>query len=162
MDATLRARLRRWFNAPEGAVSGKEEIDLSLAALLVEVMRADYEDDPQEYATIRRLLAQHFNLDEETAAALLEKGEQAADHAVSLFKHTRALDVGLDGEEKFSVIEALWKIAFADGTLAGEEDYVVHKIGDLLHVRHSDIMRIKDKVMRSRGRHKQSYDKSVP
>lgn len=160
MEATLRARLRRWFSEPSEAMSGNEDIDLSLAALLVEVMRADYEDDPHEYEAIRRLLAQHFNLNEEAATALLEKGEQAADRAVSLFKHTRALDVGLDEEEKLSVIELMWKIAFADGALAGQEDYVVHKIGDLLHVRHSDIMRVKDKVMRARRGCEQ--DRSAP
>jgi uncharacterized tellurite resistance protein B-like protein len=156
METTLRARLRRWFSEPSEAMAGNEDIDLSLAALLVEVMRADYEDDPREYETIRRLLAQHFDLDEKSASALLEEGEQAANHAVSLFKHTRALDVGLEEKEKFSVIEALWKLAFADGTLAGEEDYLVHKIGDLVHVRHSDIMRLKDKVARARSRREQA------
>jgi uncharacterized tellurite resistance protein B-like protein len=100
---------------------------------------------------VRRLLAQRFGLDKEAAEQLLADGERAADRSVSLYKHTRALDAELDEQEKFGVIEALWKIAYADGTLEGNEDYLVHKVGDLLHVRHSDIMRIKVKVNRVRG-----------
>src|SRR5690625_2805150 len=134
MEAVLRARLRRWFGAPGDNVSGSEDINLSLAALLVEIMRADYEDDPREYEAIQQMLARHFDLSEDAAKALLEEGERAADRAVSLFKHTRALDVGLEEREKFAVVEALWGIALVDGRIAGQEDYLVHKIGDLLHV----------------------------
>ncbi|MDN5865009.1 MAG: TerB family tellurite resistance protein, partial [Gammaproteobacteria bacterium] len=135
MEAALRARLRRWFTAPGEALAGDEDINLSLAALLVEIMRADYADDLREYEVVKRLLARRFDLDEEAAEQLLEEGERAADRAVSLFKHTRALDVGLQEEEKFDVIEALWQTAFADGKVEGQEDYLVHKVGDLLHVR---------------------------
>lgn len=151
MDAILRARLRRWFNPSDSNDSAVVETDLSLAALLVEVMRADYEDDPREHAAVRRMLERHFSLDREAAERLLAEGERAADRSVSLFEHTRALDVGLEEWEKFSVIEALWKIAYADGTLDGREDYLVHKVGELLHVRHSDIMRLKDRVERARA-----------
>lgn len=149
MEAVLRARLRRWFTTSGTSVSGNEDIDLSLAALLVELMRADYEEAPHEYEAIRDMLARRFNLDEQAAEQLLEQGERAADRAVSLFRHTRALDVGLDEREKFDVVETLWRIALSDDRIAGEEDYLVHKIGDLLHVSHPHIMRLKDKVMRA-------------
>jgi uncharacterized tellurite resistance protein B-like protein len=144
MDTILRARLRRWFSG--GEESEREAMDLALAALLVEIMRADYADDPREHAAARKMLAHRFDLDHDAAERLLAEGERAADRSVSLFKHTRALDVGLDEREKFDVIEALWQIAFADGTLDGNEDYLVHKVGDLIHVRHSDVMRIKNAV----------------
>lgn len=146
MEATLRARLRRWFTAPSEGASGSEDVNLSLAALLVEIMRSDFDADPEEYDVARRLLARHFDLDREAAAQLLKEGEQAADQAVSLFKHTRALDTGLAETEKHDIIEALWRTAFADGKVEGHEDYLVHKVGELLHVRHADIMRLKDRV----------------
>ncbi|MGH8274295.1 MAG: TerB family tellurite resistance protein [Gammaproteobacteria bacterium] len=146
MEAILTARLRRWFTATESSDAQLEGTELALAALLVEMMRADYRCEPGERETAQRMLARRFGLEAETAAHLLAQGEHAADRAVSLFEHTRALDVGLDEQEKFAVIEALWEIAFADGTLDGNEDYLAHKVGDLLHVRHSDLIRIKERV----------------
>ncbi|MGH8426526.1 MAG: TerB family tellurite resistance protein [Gammaproteobacteria bacterium] len=143
MEAVLRARLRRWFTASESSDAQLEGTELALAALLVEMMRADYRSDPGEREMAQRMLARRFGLDAETAKRLLAQGERAADRAVSLFEHTRALDVGLDEQEKFAVIEALWEVAFADGSLDGNEDYLAHKVGDLLHVRHSDLIRIK-------------------
>ncbi|MGH8272855.1 MAG: TerB family tellurite resistance protein [Gammaproteobacteria bacterium] len=159
MDAVLRARLRRWFTPSDSGDSALEETDLSLAALLVEVMRADYGEDPREHDTVRRILAQRFGLGREEAERLLAEGERVADRSVSLYEHTRALDTGLDEREKFSVIDALWKIAYADGTLDGKEDYLVHKVGDLLHVRHSDVMRLKEEVRRV---HADSDSKASP
>lgn len=153
MEAALRARLRRWFTPPSEALSSNGDLDLSLAALLVEITRSDYVDDPREYAAIKRLLARRFNLDDEAVGRLLEEGKHAADRAVSLFKHTRGLDVGLAEKEKFEVVRALWETALADGKIAGQEDYLVHKVGELLHVRHSDIMRIKDRVQRAGREH---------
>ncbi|MGH8161968.1 MAG: TerB family tellurite resistance protein [Gammaproteobacteria bacterium] len=162
MDAVLRARLRRWFSGSDSRDENREATDLALAALLVELMRADYAEDPREHEAARRILARRFNLDREAAERLLAEGERAANHSVSLFKHTRALDVGLDEPEKFSVIEALWEIAYSDGTLDGNEDYLVHKVGDLLHVRHSDIMRLKDRIRRKRaGKNKSSKNKTA-
>ena len=149
MEAVLRARLRRWFTTPESSDTHLEGTELALAALLVEMMRADYRSDPGERETAQRMLTRRFGLEAETAARLLAEGERAADRAVSLFEHTRSLDVGLEEQEKFAVIEALWEIAFADGSLDGNEDYLAHKVGDLLHVRHSDLIRIKERV---RGR----------
>ena len=150
MEVVLRARLRQWF-APSDARSPElEGPELALAALLVEMMRADYESDPREYETAQRMLARRFGLDDDAAADLLADGERAADRAVSLYEHTRALDVGLEEKEKFAVIEVLWETAFADGVLDGSEDYLAHKVGDLLHVRPSDLMRIKNEVVRRR------------
>ncbi|MGH8224604.1 MAG: TerB family tellurite resistance protein [Gammaproteobacteria bacterium] len=150
MEAVLRARLRRWFATPDARDSELEGSELALAALLVEMMRADYASDPREHEAAQHMLARRFGLDDEAAVRLLADGARAADRAVSLYEHTHALDVGLDEPEKFAVIEALWETAFADGVLDGGEDYLVHKVGDLLHVRHVDIMRIKDEVVRRR------------
>ncbi|HEX5314066.1 MAG TPA: TerB family tellurite resistance protein [Gammaproteobacteria bacterium] len=151
MDAILRARLRQWFAPPRSRDEQGENIELAVAALLAEMIRADYQSDAGERETAGQMLERHFDIDEAAAARLLAEGERAADRAVSLFEHTRALDVGLDPEEKFAVIEALWEIAFADGSLDGKEDYLVHKIGALLHLRHSDLMRLKESVRRRSG-----------
>lgn len=148
MEAGLAARLRQWFGVSAGSGDAPPDEHLALAALLVEMMRADFEDREIERTTVRRLLARRLNLEAAEAEALLQRAERAADRAVSLFEHTRPLDVALGEEEKFAVIEALWETAFADGELDANEDHLAHQLAELLHVRHSDLMRIKDEVRR--------------
>lgn len=148
MEARWNIRLREWFSASFTDVDEMPDERLALAALLVEMMRADFEDQSEERETVLRLLASSFELGREEAAALLDEGEQAANRSVSLFEHTRTLDVSLDEQQKFDVIEALWEVAYADGTLDGREDYLAHRLADLLHVRHSDLMRLKEAVRR--------------
>jgi len=149
MEEGLAGRLRQWFGAATGQPEDQTPPEhLALAALLVEMMRADFEDQAAERAAVVRLLARRFRLEPEAAEALLERGERAADHAVSLFEHTRPLDVELNEREKFGVIAALWEVALADGELDANEDHLAHQLAELLHVRHSDLMRIKDEVRR--------------
>lgn len=148
MEEGLVARLRQWLTTPEHDASGRAAEELALAALLVQMMRADYASSAGERATICRVLARRFGLSDEQARRLLAEGERAADRAVSLFEHTRPLDVALSEDDKFAVIAALWETAFADGELDANEDYLAHKLAELLHVRHGDLMRIKDEVRR--------------
>lgn len=148
MEYGVTARLRQWFGVSSDEEQGLPPEHLALAALLVEMMRSDFQDRTVERETVKRLLARRFALDPEAAETLVRRGERAADKAVSLFEHTRLLDVSLDEQEKFDVIAALWETALADGELDANEDYLAHRLAELLHVRHSDLMRIKDEVRR--------------
>lgn len=150
METRLVARLRGWLGADAGQADALPEEELAVAALLVEMMRADYATRPREREAVKRVLSSRFRIDDAAASRLLREGERAADQAVSLFEHTHPLDVALGEEEKFAVVAALWEIALADGELDRHEDYLAHKLAELLHVRHSDLMRIKDEVRNRR------------
>ena len=41
------------------------------------------------------------------------------------------------------LLSRLWKLAFADGSLDKYEDHLIRKISDLIHISHSDFIRIK-------------------
>lgn len=147
MESNWSFRLREWFSESVSETDSVPDQHLALAALLVEMMHADYRDKGSERDTVVRMLARSCGVDREEAEALLARGEQASNQSVSLFEHTRTLDVTLSEQEKFAVIEALWEVAYADDVLDGKEDYLAHRLADLLHVRHSDLMRIKNQVV---------------
>jgi len=152
MDSSWSFRLREWFSVSVSEADAVPDQHLALAALLVEMMWADFRDSGSERQTVVRMLARCCGLDHEDAEVLLARGEQASNRSVSLFEHTRTLDIALSEQEKFAVIEALWEVAYADDMLDGKEDYLAHRLADLLHVRHSDLMRIKNQVIeRKRG-----------
>ncbi len=119
---------------------------LATAALLIEVVRADYEEDIKETEAVIRQLQTHFDLTEEETLLLVEEAAQKADHSVSLQEFTRLLHEHLSEKEKHSVIEMLWLIALADDHLDKHEDHVVRKVAELLYVTHGDLIRIRNEV----------------
>ena len=95
---------------------------------------------------MRVLLQEHFSLNEEESEALLVQAGKQADSAVSLHEFTQILHKHLSDREKARVIEMLWRVALADTTLDRHEDHLVRKVGDLLYVSRSEMMRLKHQV----------------
>lgn len=119
---------------------------LALAALLVEMARADFDEHHTEQSEITELLATSFELSPTEARSLIERAQVVSTSAVSLFDFTRALHECLDADEKRDVIRMLWQVGNVDNKFDKYEDYLVHKIADLLYVSHSDVMRLKHEV----------------
>lgn len=134
----------------ESASHPEDRQQLALAALLVEMARADFDESEDEHAAISRLLERHFALSEAESSALLERAANAMDEAVSLFDFTRALHDSLDYEQKLAVVELLWQVALSDERLDKYEEYLMAKVGDLLYVSRSDIIRLRNEVTEAR------------
>jgi uncharacterized tellurite resistance protein B-like protein len=130
----------------ESAASPEERQQLALAALLVEMARADFDESADEHQEIQRLLAGHFELSEAEAADLLKKAASAMDEAVCLFDFTRALHDSLDYEQKLAVVTLLWQVALSDERLDKYEEYLMRKVGDLLYISPADIIRIRNQL----------------
>ncbi len=130
----------------EQQVDRGRALRIATAALLSEVARADYEEQVEESELIFELLKQRFGLRAEDAELLQTEGYEQADDAVSLQAFTRLLHEELTEDEKFELVEMLWKVAFADDHLDRYEDHLVRKIADLLYVSHKDQIRLRNRV----------------
>jgi uncharacterized tellurite resistance protein B-like protein len=119
---------------------------VATALLLVEVARADYEDDLAEGAVIVQQLKDFFALEESEAKLLVDEASSRADRAVSLQSFTRRLVEELTEAEKHRVIEMLWRVALADRRLDKHEDYVVRQVAELLYVSQRDLIKIRNRV----------------
>ena len=120
---------------------------VATAALLVEVMRADYEVRTEERDAVLRALGAAFgDLSPEESRDLLARAEERADDATSLYEFTRHINRQLDPEQKAHVVELLWRVAWADGDLDKYEEHLVRRIADLIHVPHSVFIRMKHKA----------------
>ncbi|TDJ27911.1 MAG: TerB family tellurite resistance protein [Gammaproteobacteria bacterium] len=145
-------QLRELFNKTlinpdqEDAPGREHALRLATATLLIEIVRADYEEDVRETEAVIRQLQAHFDLTEDETLLLIKEAEQKADHSVSLQDFTRVLHERLSEAEKHTVIEMLWRIALADDHLDKHEDHVVRKVAGLLYVTHSDLIRIRNAV----------------
>lgn len=129
-----------------GDAAGEHGIELATALLLVEVARADYEEDWAEDEAVVGLLRRHFDLSDEELELLVEDAKAEANHAASLQSFTRELHEKLTLAEKHRIVEMLWRVAFADRRLDKHEDHLVRKIAGLLYISHGDLIRIRNEV----------------
>ena len=144
-------KLRAFFDAAFAQdhvdeATREHALRVATALLLIEVARADHAADLKEDTTILTSLKEFFALDEGAVELLLEEARTEADQAVELQQFTRRLHEQLSDAEKQRVVEMLWRVALADSTLDKHEDHLVRRIADLLYVRHSDLIRIRNRV----------------
>ncbi len=132
-------RLKRLIGDAATEVDGKtshsfEEKQLAAAALMVEAARLDNSFDDVERERIEALLQTHFALAPEEAKALLTAGQEASDGSVQWQGFTRSIKNGFDQDERISIIEMLWEVAYADGELHDYEASLIRRITGLLYV----------------------------
>lgn len=117
----------------------QQALRLAVAALCVEMARADMQEKPEELERAKAMLAQRFSLDDEEAQALISAGHTASDQSVSLYGFTRLLNAHLDESRKRTLLEMLWRLAY--------EDALMHKLAELLYVPLRELMLAKQKAI---------------
>ncbi|HKJ76564.1 MAG TPA: TerB family tellurite resistance protein [Gammaproteobacteria bacterium] len=140
--------IRRFFDErltpAEGAAGDPERtIRLATAALLVEMTRMDDEVREVERQAVLDALRSKFGLDEAETRELVELAEAEAHEATDYFQFTRLINDGFSMEQKTRVIEHLWQVAYADGHLDGQEEHMIRRLADLLHVPHRNFINAK-------------------
>jgi uncharacterized tellurite resistance protein B-like protein len=133
------ARLKQLLTEPSPSPGSPrkhsfEERQLAAAALMVEAAKLDDDFDVEERVRIEALLKDHFALNETEAADLLEAGEQASDDSIEWQGFTRKIKDGFEPDERVSLIELLWEVAYADGMLHDYEASLIRRITGLLYV----------------------------
>jgi len=124
----------------------EEKLQLATVVLFLEMMYMDDKVDPKEQDVILSLVHQNFSLTAEQATSLIELAEQQRKQATDYFQFTSLINKEYSLEQKVRLIESLWKIAFIDGVLDMNEEYLVRKIADLLHVPHTAFIMAKNRL----------------
>ena len=137
--------LKRLFNSFNEVTTENEVPDFktAVAALLVEVMRADDELQAQEQEMILALLQKHFGLSIEEASTLVSDASSSLDDAIDYYRFSKQINDNTSAEQRIEILELLWQLAYADGKLDRYEEHVIRKVADLLYVTHSDFIRAK-------------------
>lgn len=154
MDDKLRAELVReitefleesWPKEPEKSSSAitNRQLRLAAAVLMVSVVRADRASRQDEHRALERALGRALGLDAEEAALVVRSAEEAISRGASFARTLQHLDGGCSLPQKRQLVEALWRIAFADAELAGQEEYLVRKIAGQLHLTTADLVETK-------------------
>ncbi|WP_373082059.1 TerB family tellurite resistance protein [Zhongshania sp.] len=122
-------------------------LELVTAALLLEVSKADFQEDPAEIDKIRNILLQHFSVSLSDINAFIAKARETGNDSTSLYPFTRYINDNCNNIEKYQLVLALWEVALEDGRIDKYEDHLIRKISDLIYLPHSEFIRAKLSVI---------------
>ena len=135
-----------------GAGRPAPSLELAAAALLCEVMRADYTVTADELDTLRRLLNEHLDLGEAAIDELMALAQQEVDEAVDHYQFVALIREHYAYARRVELVRMMWVLALADGERHHLEEHRIRQLADLLHVSHADFIRAKLQVQDGESR----------
>ena len=147
--------IRRFFDEHIATAGGdapdEHRLQVATAALIAEVMRLDGQE-AAERATFLAAVKRKFSLSDDEASTLVALAEAEAREAVDYYQFTSLINRAFSAEQKVHVVELMWQVAYADGTLSAHEQHVMRKIAELLYVSHGDYITAKLRAGAAAGR----------
>jgi uncharacterized tellurite resistance protein B-like protein len=128
------------------------DIRIAAAALFLEIASIDNEFSDEERLRILAILESEYQLSPEDALALAEEARSELAGSVDLWRFTNRINESYSDEEKVRVVELLWEIVYADGTVDAHEDYLMHKLGKLLRMPHRQLIAAKLQVLNRKNK----------
>lgn len=126
-------------------------IEYATAALMIELAKADFEQDDIERQLIIAMLRDTFDIDGDHLEALMAAADTASAEASDLFQFTSLINDHYDNVQKIALLESLWRVAFADGRLDKYEEQFIRRIAGLINLPPSEFtktkLRIKHQLM---------------
>ncbi len=117
-----------------------ERVQVATCALLLEVAQSDGHYQAVEAKIVHDLLAQKFNLSAVAVAELIEYSQEHRQESTDLFQFAREINAHFSRAEKLDVMEGVWRVIYADGTLDKFEDALARQLASLLRLDHKDVI----------------------
>ena len=120
------------------------ELELTAAVLAYEIARSDGEVSESELTVllseIKKIAADVGKSEDE----ILNIIEEYSKNSVSFYEFIEDINKDFSKEEKLSLIQFLWDIAYADAILEVNEERLVRRIADLINIKDLEVLKLKD------------------
>ena len=143
---TIQLFFQQALAEPERSEDPAPKLERAAAALLCEVMRADYHTDEAELEALRQLLMGHFKLSGEAVEELMEMAREEVEYSVDHYQFVSLIKQHYDYGQRCELVRMMWVLANADARHNALEEHRIRRLADLLHVSHSDFIRTKLQV----------------
>ncbi len=147
-------QLARQLEGPATGTPGSapdHALELATAVLLVDVMRAEPTMGDAERDAALLALRRKFHLTDDELARLLDLAHEAARTSHDYYRFTAPLNERFSQAQKIQVVEAMWEVAYADGTVTALENHIISKVAGLLHVTHGEYIAAKLRAQENAG-----------
>ena len=125
----------RDFTSQNAAIAEDEtKLARTVAALLVEAAMADGDIDEIEYAHIRHMLVTQLDLSADDADAMLNESVALHDDRIEIHSLTRHIRNDTEAADRLVILEMVWMVVLADGSLDVHESQLMRRLAGLLFV----------------------------
>ena len=132
---------------PEQSSGSSHDVRVATCALFLEMAHIDGEFNESEKEQVIQTLKEEHGLSSEAVAELLKAAKEELKGSIDLWQFTNLINQNYSLDEKIRIIEMVWQLAYTDGTLDKHEDYLLHKLGNLLRLTHKQLIEAKLKVI---------------
>jgi uncharacterized tellurite resistance protein B-like protein len=117
-----------------------ERVQVATCALLLEVAQSDGHYQAVEAKIVHDLLARKFRLSAAAVTELIDYAQVSRQECTDLFQFAREINGQFSRAEKLDIMEGVWRIIYADGTLDKFEDALARQLATLLRLDHKDVI----------------------
>ena len=123
-----------------------DPVVVAACALLLEIAHADEVFQPEERERIVRHIRNEMGVGDSDIQNVLTLAEAQRRDSVDLYHFTRLVAENLSREERLKLVEAIWGVVYADGSLTESESHLARRIAELLGFQHPEVQKAKESV----------------
>ena len=120
------------------------EIELTAAVLAYEIARSDGEISKDELLVLMEEIESISAKVGKDKFEILKIIEIYSKDSISFHEFIEDINDSYSKEEKHSLLEFMWKIAYADGKLDVDEERLVRRVADLIRIKDIEVLKLKD------------------
>lgn len=139
---------QEFIQANKNDIRYAADIQLAVAALMMEVVKADHRIDRLEVAEVIDTLRNNFNLDGPAVGHLLELAGDVGSYIVRLESLTIRIREQWNHDERLQLLMKLWAIATADKQIDSREALLIEKVSLLLDIDETSALRVRRQAER--------------
>ena len=125
------------------------EIELTASLLAYEIARGDGDVSDSELSIILNEIKKITSKVGKSEQEILKIIQDFSSDSISFHEFIEDINKDYSKEDKLALLTFLWSVAYADSVLEVNEERLIRRIADLIHLKDIDVLKIKDKVRNS-------------
>lgn len=134
----------------KGSIDQQQKLKIATCVTLLEAVTADDTLSDEELHKIIELLNSKYEMTDTQVNELIETSKREREDSADLWYFTNLINENLTIDEKYDLMVMIWEAIYSDGTLDKYENYIAHKLRNLLNLDHTKFIDIKLKVKEGR------------
>lgn len=121
------------------------ELELTASVLAYEIARSDGKISAEELSTLMEEIEKISEKVGKDKFEILKTVELYSKDSVSFHEFIEDINDNYTKNEKISLIDFMWRTAYADGILDTDEERLVRRVADLINIKDVEVLKLKDK-----------------
>ena len=120
------------------------EVELTATVLAYEIARSDGDISDDELSVLMEEIEKIAIKVGKEKSEILKIVENYSKDSTSFFEFIEDINKNYEKDNKLSLLEFMWKTAYADGRLDVDEERLIRRVADLIKIKDIEVLKLKD------------------